>query len=46
MILMVLSAESRKKLESIVSKTMSRAHIAGVSLALLEDGEVVYAEGF
>lgn len=40
------SEESRRKLETIVSKTMAEVHSPGASMALLKEGEVVYAEGF
>ena len=38
--------ESRRKLEAIVSKKMEEVHAPGASIALVKDGEVVYAEGF
>lgn len=37
---------SRRKLETIVSETMTKVHAPGVSIALVKEGEVVYAEGF
>jgi len=40
------SEESKKKLGTIVSKTMAEVHAPGVSMALLKEGKVVYAKGF
>ncbi|RLI31471.1 serine hydrolase, partial [Candidatus Bathyarchaeota archaeon] len=41
-----LSEEARDKLEGFIVKTMAEAHVPGLSIALVKDGEVVYARGF
>lgn len=41
-----LSEESREKLEDYIAKTMARVRIPGLSIALVKDGEVIYARGF
>ena len=40
------SEEFKRKLGTIVSKTMAEVHAPGVSVALLKEGKVVYAKGF
>jgi CubicO group peptidase (beta-lactamase class C family) len=40
------SDESRRKLETIITGTMESVHAPGLSIALVRDGEVMYAEGF
>ncbi len=41
-----LSEEARDKLEGFIVKAMAEAHVPGLSIALVKDGEVVYARGF
>lgn len=38
--------EARKRLEEYIAKTMAQVHIPGLSIALVKEGEVVYARGF
>lgn len=38
--------DSRRKLETIVSKAMALGHSPGVSIALVKESKMVYAEGF
>jgi len=38
--------DSRRKLEAIVSKVIALGHNPGVSIALVKEGKMVYAEGF
>ena len=38
--------ESKRKLETIIAKTMAVVHAPGVSIALVKGDEAVYAEGF
>ena len=38
--------DSRRKLEAIVSKAIALGHNTGVSIALVKEGKMVYAEGF
>ena len=38
--------DSRRKLETIVSKAMALGHSPGVSIALVKESKMIYAEGF
>ncbi|TET73217.1 hypothetical protein E3J39_00645 [Candidatus Bathyarchaeota archaeon] len=38
--------DSRRKLEAIVSKAIALGHNPRVSIALVKEGKMVYAEGF
>ncbi len=40
------SNESKRKLETQIASTMESVHAPGLSIALVRDGEVVYAGGF
>jgi serine beta-lactamase-like protein LACTB, mitochondrial len=41
-----VSAEKRSQIEAAVSKFMSATHVPGISIAVVEDGELGWATGF
>src|ERR1700757_3658933 len=42
----VLSPEKRSKVEAAVSKFMSTTHVPGLSIAVVENGELEWTAGF
>jgi len=40
------SEEAKEKLESYIVKGMAEAHVPGLSIALVKEGQIVYAKGF